>query len=128
VNDRSSRDVAGLRSAVSAAAFRAIGTAFSNTAAANIEAVNGGSKIQLLKSGLTSGQTIAKIAAHAGAGNPKSGTKSGTPIKLPRSPGHPSNCRSPGKVRDTHQIVGEVRDTHQIAAKSGTPIKLSESK
>ena len=64
--------------------------------------------------------------------------KSGTPIKLPRSPGHPSNCRSPDKVRDTHQIVGEVRDTHQIAkvrdthqivgvqmtAKSGTPIKL----
>jgi len=28
----------------------------------------GGSKIQLLKSGLTSGQTIAKIAAYAGAG------------------------------------------------------------
>jgi len=113
VNDRSSRDVAGLRSAVSAAAFRAIGTAFSNTAAANIEAVNGGSKIQLLKSGLTSGQTIAKIAAHAGAGGTLSVLQGGkfghgfvsagftealSPAvgQIERSPGHASNRRSPG--------------------------------
>jgi RHS repeat-associated protein len=59
---------AGLWGAVSAAAFWGIGTAFSNMAFANVEAINAGSKISLLKSGLTSGQTIAKIAAHAGAG------------------------------------------------------------
>jgi RHS repeat-associated protein len=59
---------AGLWGAVSAAAFFGIGTAFSNMAFANVEAINAGSKISLLKSGLTSGQTIAKIAAHAGAG------------------------------------------------------------
>jgi len=59
---------AGLWGAVRAAAFWGIGTAFSNMAFANVEAINAGSKISLLKSGLTSGQTIAKIAAHAGAG------------------------------------------------------------
>ncbi len=61
---------AGLWGAVSAAAFWGIGTAFSNMAFANVEAINAGSMnaSQLLKSGLTSGQTIAKIAAHAGAG------------------------------------------------------------
>jgi RHS repeat-associated protein len=61
---------AGLWGAVSAAAFWGIGTAFSNMAFANVEAINAGamSSSQLLKSGLTSGQTIAKIAAHAGAG------------------------------------------------------------
>jgi len=58
---------AGLWGAVSAAAFWGIGTGFSNMAFANVEAINAGSKISLLKSGLTSGQTIAKIAAHAGA-------------------------------------------------------------
>jgi Domain of unknown function (DUF4329) len=61
---------AGLWGAVSAAAFWGIGTAFSKIATANLEAVKGGTMkaTQLMDSGLTSGQTIAKIAAHAGAG------------------------------------------------------------
>jgi hypothetical protein len=59
--------------AISAAAFWGIGSYFQGIASGNLtasaELVKNGSKaLNLMKSGLTSGQTLAKIAAHAGAG------------------------------------------------------------
>ena len=59
--------------AASAAAFFGIGSYFQGVAGGNLtasaEAVqSGGKAMNLMKSGLTSGQTLAKIAAHAGAG------------------------------------------------------------
>ncbi len=54
--------------AVSAAVFFGIGSYFQNVAGINAEAVrNGGKAMNLMKSGQTSGQTLAKIAAHAGS-------------------------------------------------------------
>jgi RHS repeat-associated protein len=119
---------AGLWGAVSAAAFWGVGSAFSNVVGSNAKAVAAGTMkaSKLMESGLTSGQTIAKIAAHAGAGGTLSVLQGGKFGHGFMSAGF-TEALSPaiGQLGEGRDFGTVLAKTAASAAISGTASKLS---